>query len=211
MRATPFSHANRDLSQQGHLKAREVLYPALFTDRLQQGDQLFFEDTCLWNGKRGQVLDGEQATDRIIYLYCRRFANQPQGYEDAESALRRIPLTVQERFREPAYQANQDLTITVWNPYSQTPSEMFKLMAQWFLYGYYDLSTNIHLQTLLVNVSDMMMGIIGGAIPYNTRENPRTKQPFITVPFEALYAKQAVLAEWRNNQLFWSAFAGGAS
>lgn len=207
---TPFSIANRDLSQSGHLKAREVIYPALFANRIKHGDQLTYEDTCIWNGERGQVLDGEQATDRIIYLYCRRFANQPKGYEDAESALRRIPLTVQERFRDPVHQNNQDLTITVWNPHSRTPSEMFKLMAQWFLYGYYDLATDTHAQTLLVNVSDMMMGIIYGSLSFKSCENPRTKQPFVAIPFEALYAHKAVRAEWRNNQLVWCAFTEAA-
>lgn len=207
---TPFSNTNRDLSQSGHLKAREVLYPALFASRINEGDQLTFEDTCIWNGERGAVLDGEQATDRIVYLYCRRFANQPKGYEDAESALRKIPITVQERFREPVHQANQDLTITVWNPLSQTPSELFKLMAQWFLYGYYDLATDTHLQTLLVNVSDMMMGVINGSLPFTHHENPRTKQPFIAIPFAALYKQRAGRAEWRDNQLIWCEFAGAA-
>jgi hypothetical protein len=51
----------------------------------------------------------------------------------------RAPLgfTIQERFRRPRYAEFQDLTLTEWNGNSNLPSELYKIRAGMFLYGYY--------------------------------------------------------------------------
>lgn len=209
MMPTPHSADNQKFSNQAHQTARSVIYPALFKN-LSNGDELEFENTTIQDGERGSVLDGEMATDRIVLIRSRLFATQPKSYRHLEPPGRRIAFTVQERFREPEFLPHQDLTITVWNPNSNQPSELFKLMAQWFLYGYYDKNTNTHLHAVLVNINDMMMGIVNGYLPFKDGMNPRTKQPFIAIKFNDLRTHNIMRAEWRNNCLEWCFFKKAA-
>lgn len=167
---TPYSKDNGDFSNVAHRCAQKQLYPFIFG---VTQERLSFEDTLLELNERGRVLDGEMAIDRIVKI-------KVDGL--------RLPLvfTVQERFRKPKYLSSQDITVTEWNKVTGKPSELYKIAANIFVYGYFDPSKQNFLDAVAVDVPVMLSGLACGELKYTTSPNPRSKQDFIALTFEDL-------------------------
>ncbi len=151
---TVFSQARMDDSQRAQLAAQEQFYPHLFGGR-----PLKFEDT----GKT--VLDMEYACDCIVAI------DLPQL---------RAPLrtTVQYRWRTDLEAMEWgDATVTEWNLDTNEPSELHKLFAHYFVYGFYDKSADHIIAAVAIDVPRMLRALALGKLTYTTRR--RGDQSFL--------------------------------
>lgn len=183
MSGTPLSRENKDFTDAAHLAAREIIYPALFETDSWNIDYEVQEDI---ESARGGVLDGELAIDRVLSV------SVPDLAVPLRAPLR---ITVQERFRRPQFQKWQDVTVTEWNLNTNLPSELYKLQAGLFVYGYYDKEKNAFLDVICVNVSSLLLAIAQRRITGTLQPNHRSNQVFRCFTFESLY--KAGLVEWR--------------
>lgn len=167
MSKTDFSKENSSFSNNAHRAAQRIIYPSLFNVGM---DRLHFIDTTIETGSKGDYLDGTLGIDRIVGV----------------DANLRMPLlfSIQERFRKSKYDRYQSLTITEWNPESNTPSELYKIIAQYFVYGYY--GSGKFSSYIVADIAQLMRGIYTGELNYNRGSNPRSKQPYIELSFSAL-------------------------
>ena len=167
---TQFSRDNWDDTHAAHMAAREQFYPKLWPNALR----LQFVDVT------GAVEDLKYGIDCIVAVTVAGF---------------RAPLKffIQERFRKPGYQSFKDATITEWNTVTGLPSELHKIAAQIFVYGYYDRPTNRILGALAINVPQMIREIGEGRLQYERDERSSKDQDFIAVKWEDLYDAQAIM------------------
>ena len=175
--STPYDKRRAEWSDRAHRAAQELIYPEVFgvpKERLQ------FESTLLADSPRGEVLDGELGVDRIVHV-------------SVGGLMKPIQFTVQERFRSPAYAKYQDLTVTEWNHASGLPSELYKITAELFLYGYYDDQARRFTDALLVNVADLKFGITRGTLRYERVFYEAKQQSFLTFKFSGLEQAGAVV------------------
>lgn len=186
---TPYSSKNAAFSNKAHLLARKVLYPKIFKVPFER---LSFEDTLLEYGKRGEVLDGKMAIDRIVTVTA-----------FSEALHHPISFTIQERFRrpDPYYISQQDITFTEWNYQSNLPSELYKLTANIFLYGYFDKGStdqSAHfVDAIAIDIPITLMGICNNELPFTIHPNKRTNQSFIAIKFLDLW-KYGVVLYWEK-------------
>lgn len=179
---TPFSKKNSSFSNEAHKAAQRLIYPAMFGVPLSN---LSFEDTLLELNERGRALDGELATDRIVKVTAT--VQGERGFREP------ISFTIQERFRRPKYARYKDLTITEWNNRSGHRSELYKLAANFFVYGYFDDKKTVFVDAIAVNVPAMLSKLCNGRLSYGWRSNPRSGQDFITLTFSALEKSGCVM------------------
>ena len=175
--ATPYDQHNADFSGLAHRAALREIYPPLFA--CAPSALICEEGTLLAHGERGRVLDGEMGIDRIVAVTV----------PDFEAPLR---FTVQERFRRPEYATYQDLTITAWNHRSGQPSELYKLTADLFVYGYFDAKDDCFLDYIIVPVGPMKRALARGELRFKWGQNPKG-QSFLVLTFAALAAADLIL------------------
>lgn len=168
---TPFSNVNQTFSDAAHEKARAEIYPRLFDLPI---DRLSFDDVTGLAIERNKVLDGEMAVDKIVNV-------------TVHGLKAPIVFTVQERFRRADKAKYQDITITEWNCNSNLPSELYKIKAGLFLYGYYDDTRDRFTgTTVVISVPSLLLRMASHSFDWEVRINPRSNQRFITIPFTAL-------------------------
>ena len=177
MSRTEFTKANSDFSDLAHLVARQCVYPMFFkTANIEYQNTTLSES--LSNGKR----DAEQAIDRICHVAI-----------NDKWLDRSLKFTIQERFRRMRFQEFKDITLTVWNHASGLPSELYKIEADYFVYGYYDDIDKVLHDVVIVDVPELKRKIALGALTYEKGMNKKN-QSFISIPFDSLY--QAGLIVW---------------
>jgi len=183
MRVTPYSSDNAAFSNRAHLRAQELLYPKIFGLPL---DRLSFESTLLASGERGNTLDGEMAIDRIVKVSgLPEFLRQP------------IVFTVQERFRRPEYAKWKDVTFTEWNTVTNLPSELYKITANIFLYGYYDEQASRFVDAIALDVQPTLRLLCNGKLTFRFGDNPRSHQTFVAFEFHHLH-KAGCIIYWQQ-------------
>lgn len=176
MTATLFERRNADYSQKIHILARKSIYPKLFG--VPENALRYEENTLVGQSEMGDMLDGEMGIDRIV--------NVSAVKGDLKAPL---SFTVQERFRRPEYASFRDITITEWNHASNLPSELYKIRAGIYLYGYADSENNPRFirEYIAVDTLALLMAIANGAIEYEERFNKK-RQSFLCITFQNLYA-----------------------
>lgn len=174
---TPYSIDNANFSQSAHMAARQCIYPAIFPN----ADTLTFEDTLLEMSDRARLLDGEMAIDRIVKV-------------SVSSLHMPLTFTFQERFRKPQYANYRDITITEWNNKTNRPSELYKIEADYFLYGYFNPTNTNFVDWIVVNVPALKMAIANDGIRYSWNENPRSLQRFACFSFSGLADARLIVA-----------------
>jgi len=186
MSRTPYSKDNAAFSEQAHLAAQDLVYPAIFkTTR----DKLTFESTLVNDNAKGAVLDGDMAIDKIVKVTAiHDLFKQP------------LQFTVQERFRRMEFMKWQDITITEWNNRSGLPSELYKLAANIFVYGYFDPAAHSFGDAIALNVTSLLMRLCDGGLQFAYNKNPRSNQDFIGVKFTAVSQANCVIY-WQNAPL----------
>lgn len=184
MMQTPYSQDNQDFSDRAHVAAQSQVYQyALDAD----ASSLAFRCTSLAVGEKERVLDGEMGVDRIVEVSCL-------------SMRKPITFCVQERFRRIRYRGFKDITVTTWNTRTNQPSELYKINAGLFLYGFFDDETGEVVEWLMVNTTAMLLALSDGRLKYSTRLNARSQQEFITLDYRQLYACNSLFAYFFNGR-----------
>lgn len=175
---TRYDTKNAEFSDNAHIAARALIYPNVLN---VSADKLEFESTILGDSDKGNVMDGLMGIDRIVKIS--KFDNRLRG---------KIQLTIQERFRRVQFARYKDITITEWNYNSNLPSELYKISANYFVYGYFDENSGVFLDVITVNVPSMMSSICNGGLKYTISRNTKN-QTFLVVSFDALHAARCVV------------------
>lgn len=182
MPATVYEQANAFFSNRAHMAARTMLYPRIFRTPVER---MAFEDTLLAMSERAQILDGEMGVDRIVRV-------------SVYNLRAPIVFTVQERFRRPEFARYRDLTITEWNHASDLPSELYKINAGLFVYGYYDEGQSRFVDAIAINVTNLLLSIARQEVRYLTRRNKK-RQTFLAFDFDSLEAA-GVIKYWLKKE-----------
>lgn len=176
---TPFSQADANFSGLAHEAAKRLVYPKIFPGH----EYRFEENTLMRESDMGKILDGRMGIDRVAYVRPRSM--HLRGW---------FPFTIQERFRRPSYRGYSDLTITEWNHASGTPSELYKLFANLFIYGYYDPDSDKFGDCVCVSVTKMLFFLLRAekGEDFLVRMNKK-HQSFIAVEFRLLKERGCIL------------------
>ena len=167
---TAFSQINMDRTNRAHLAAVEQFYPKLWP-----------------NAKRIEFIDKTGTVDDLSFgIDCIALVTV-QGL--------RAPLKfgIQERFRNPCYMKWEDTTVTEWNKKTNLPSELYKMIAQLFIYGYYDERNNRIVDAMAINVAQMYQGIAAGTLPYTRQARGDNEQDFIGLRWQDLQDSEAIM------------------
>lgn len=179
--STPWEPDNQKFSDQAHLAAQRLLYPDLFG--VTPG-QLEFVGFSGYENPTDRLLDTQMAIDRDVKVHLSGLIEYPLSF------------TIQERFRRPRYANWRDITITQWNHNSNLPSELHKLNAGIFLYGYYNPSKKAFIEAIAIDCVALLIAIIHQRLIPETGRNPRTNQTFWTFGFDQLIRESVVLCHW---------------
>lgn len=190
MAKTRFEQAHFDFSTKAHVAATQQFYPmALETPK----EHLEFEDVTATTEK-GKLLDLQMGIDRVIHV--KGIFKEP------------VILSVQERFRKGADLHKKDkhgneygnqITITEWNNPSNLPSELYKLYAHLFVYGFYDAQQDRIIKAVMVNVPLLIMGLINARIPVIREVNPKS-QTFVAINEQDLIRARALFYTYENGK-----------
>lgn len=181
--ATPFSSQQKAFSDKAHFAARSILYPAIFN---VEAENLAYEDQGdLATDARYKALDGEMAIDRLVKVTLDKFRSP-------------LTFTVQERFRKPEYAKYRDLTITEWNTWTSRESELYKLHAALFLYGYYNPFTECFIEAICADVPALMMAITTNGIRYTHETKKNGSQTFLGLKFDDMHRAGVMLFHYRH-------------
>lgn len=145
MSQTPYTQEFAAFTNEAHKVATQQFYPQCFgvpTDRITWDGA-----TLLDSGTRGQVLDGEMAIDHIARVKLDGL-NAP------------LQVTIQERFRQPEFERFDDVTITEWNHRTGKPSELHKIAANLFVYGYYDQTQRVIMKAVALSVPHVLLFLL---------------------------------------------------
>lgn len=164
---TVFSASRMEFTKRAHLAAQTQFYPGMFADH-----PIEFEDTV------GTVRDLEYAID------C-QLAVTVDGFKGP------LRFSVQERWRKPEFRSWGDVTITEWNLASGEPSELHKLGAHLFVYGFYDADADRIQCGITVNVASVLQAIVDGRLTYERRS--RGDQSFVSIKVADLQRKGLVM------------------
>lgn len=171
---TPYDKGNASFSERAHLAAQRQVYPGWFREPVT------FED-CV-----GTKRDLAYAIDRQLAVTV----------PDLRAPLR---LSVQERFRRPRYQGWGDITITEWNLISGQPSELHKLAAQLFVYGFYDPTADVILEARAFNVARILIAISNGEVHWDREQRAGRDQSFISLQIRDLVKIGAEVFAYTND------------
>jgi len=168
---TPYSNDNQDFSDLAHYTAQSTLYPLLF-----KCDQfaLTFESANVSDGGRAAILDGEMGIDKIINVQVPMLHGP-------------LVFTIQERFRRVKFDGYTDLTITEYNNTTGQLSELYKMVAGIFVYGFFDEKTERFTKWVAADVNKMLYGIATGNLSFNKQRNSRSNQDFIGIEVSDLF------------------------
>lgn len=193
MMTTPHSSDNQEFSDLAHSVAQTAIYPRLFHC---DASEIRFENVSLSTGARGQILDGQMGVDRVAYITSPWFSRGE------------ICHTIQERFRKPKFMHRQDLTITEYNSNSGQKSELYKINAGIFVYGYFDCESSEMLSWVAIDTTRMMLLLANGTLGFEHDFNPRSKQWFVCIKFKRLQDCDCVLAthNFATNR-YWDVFS----
>lgn len=171
---TTFSAQRMEFTKRAHLAAEGQFYAAMFP-----GLPIAFEDTV------GTVRDLDYAIDCQLAVTV---------------AGLRAPLriAVQERWREPDAMRFGDITVTEWNAASAQPSELHKLGAHMFVYGFYDEQADRVLLGVAVDVLAVLRALALGQLTY--RRQSRLDQTFLGFGIRDLRKLGATVFELDNRQ-----------
>lgn len=184
---TRFDPDRKEHSDIAHIAAQKLIYPYVFGE----DNIIRFEDTTLDSqdiDARNKILDGELGIDRIIHvspIRCSVDLNKP------------MIVTVQERFRDKAYSDHCDITVTEWNHATNLPSEIHKLAAQLFVYGYFDYDNGDFVDSICVNVPSLILATAKNQIIWKRQGNDK-RQTFLTATFNQLHTARVV--QWHQSR-----------
>ena len=172
MASTPMKEEDILRAELGHKKACKSFYPLIFPDakKIHYTDMFLRKDDV-----RSQIYDGELCIDYILEI-------------EGPTGRLPVPIYVQERFRNPKkFGRYRDLTACEWHRNSDTKGEVYKIAADFYLYGYYDIEADIITEAVWVNVAELKTLWLEGTLSLDkTDYNKGRKEDFCSFPFETL-------------------------
>lgn len=174
---TKFDVEHSKFSENAHQAAVEQVYPDVFTDAPE--DTVVVKSPSHLASEEDKQLDLRYKIDRVFEAEFDDFRGN-------------VPITVQERFRNPEYRRYRDLTITEYNVQSDAESELHGILANLFVYGYYDEDEDEIVEAIVVNIPTLFLALANRDIDYRRNTNPKN-QDFISFRFEDLHAIGAVI------------------
>lgn len=181
MARTHYEKHQGTFSDKAHMLARELVYPSFFGNRPER-----YVIHRVGDGEENTRLDGEQAIDLTVYSKKAERLRHPLGF------------TFQERFRRRRYEPYSDVTITEFNEASGKPSELYKIEATYFTYGYFGEIENTFGRVIIFNVQELKRLISKNALRFTTNQNPK-KQSFVCIPIAALEHYGLIHWDSKNN------------
>lgn len=175
MSKTRYDPERAKFSEKAHMAARSFIYPIMF-----KGATITYHSPDKLKTEEDKILDLMMGIDKYIEVKIDKLKSS-------------IPFTIQERFRAPEFAHKRDLTITEWNHNSNQKSELYKLYAHIFVYGYYDSTENKFLEIIAVDIPHLMYKIVTKKIKYTRVACTPKNQSFIHIPFDRLMKKNMVL------------------
>lgn len=154
-------------TKRAHAAAQEQFYAHMFP-----GLPIAFEDTV------GTVRDLDYAIDCQLAVTT----------ETLRAPLR---FAVQERWREPGAMRFGGITITEWNGASSQPSELHKLGAHLFVYGFYDDTADRIVTAAAFDVVRMLHALALRRLSY--RRQSRLDQTFLAFDLKDLKDRGALV------------------
>jgi hypothetical protein len=146
---TTFDPKRMDFTKRAHTAAQTQFYPDMFPGR-----PIRYADTV------ATVRDLDYAID------CQLAVTVP----DLRAPLH---FAVQERWRQPQWENHGDVTVTEWNLASGQPSELHKLGAHLFVYGFYDAPADRIRLAVAVAVPILLRELACGDPPLRYRRGTR--------------------------------------
>ena len=177
MITTPYSVSNQQFSDAAHQLAAKEIYPQVFRC---DASAITIESMYVHDGGIGAIYDGQMAIDKIISI----------SVPDLKAPL---CFTIQERWLRPGNESFQSLTITEWSNNSNLPSELYKIKAGMFVFGYYDETENKMRRCMVVDIYKLLLGITTKELKYTRCTNPRSNQTFVAFKFTDLHAAGVVI------------------
>lgn len=172
MAITPYNKTNAKFSDLAHYAARQFIYPKMFNTLALQ-----YYNANEHTTEVHKILDMKMAIDKIVYVSYKKH---------------RLIFPIQERFRKIEYSNFRDITITKWNNNSGTPSELYKLCAGMFLYGYYNITSNIFGEVIAINIPGLIYKLSLGKLYIENNINEKN-QDFICIKFDELQKENLIL------------------
>lgn len=169
---TAFSGENFSFSSKAHKAAERQFYPKLWPD-------------CTIN-----FTDTTKAAEDLVYAVdCIAEVSLPDL--DARAPIK---FYIQERWRRPSFrQRFTDMTITEWNLRTNQPSELHKLAAQLFVYGFYDERQDQIVDGYAIDICRMQHCNALGELKYQRRRRGNGDQLFIAVEINHLEEISALM------------------
>lgn len=164
--STVFSQKRWEFTKRAHLAAQRQFYPLMFPYGVE-------------------FLDTTKTVQDLNYAIDCQLSVQVRGLRGP------ILYFVQERFRTPSHERFGDITITEWNLNTNEPSELHKLGAQLFVYGFYD-EVRDHIRlAIAVDVPLLQQALVEDRLQYKRQR--RGDQSFLAFDFCEVEALGAVL------------------
>lgn len=177
MSRTLFSTADSTFSLNAHTFAQSQIYAFLWP-----GKTVTMVDATISREASGLIegkLDGEMGIDRIALV-------------SSDGLRLPIKYTIQERFRRESFKRWGDITMTEWNNASNTPSELYKIQADLFVYGYFDSIDGIFKEFIVVYVPVLKTALSNGLLKFVRRRNNKN-QDFLGISIADLERVGAIM------------------
>jgi hypothetical protein len=187
---TPHSEENHKWTNMVHQKAQEAIYPTIFNNLCRGMVERISWQEIDFRTPEGEYLDGELKIDRIALVKL-----QGIGFP--------FHFTIQERFRS-VEQNNEyfDITVAERCANSDSPSEVYNMAAELFLYGYYNESKGTFERAVLTNASYLKIHILHDMLAdkkFEPKKHRGQNKYFVTVPMEYLIKNNLTL--WYSEDL----------
>ena len=174
-------------SDMAHEFAKAHIYPDLFTPRQNGEDrpgEMLFENG-IQQGGAALDMDRDHGIDTIVRW------RQKGWPKDASAPI----CSIQERARSIEHAKFGDLTMTVRNP-TGAKGDLYKCMADFFLYGYFDIEANSFHRAWLISKPRLFVHILGPSKSVSVKTNDKG-QTFLTVPLAEL--EKHKVATWTRD------------
>lgn len=181
---TKFDVEHSEFSEAAHQAAVSQVYPDIFPGAP--------EDTIVVKSPSHLATDEDEILD-LRFKIDRMFEAE---FDDFRG---NVPISVQERFRHPEYQRYRDLTITEYNKQSDAESELHGILANIFVYGYYDADEDVIVEAIVVNIPTLFIALANRDIDYRRNTNPKN-QDFISFKFKDLHDIGAVIYHYERDE-----------
>lgn len=182
MARTIYEPAQGRFSDKAHIAAQGQIYRPFFSSMpgANYSQNLHFKSHRVGKNQKDTFLDGSFGIDLTVTT------PKPPHLQVG------MQWTIQERFRRSEkYKSFNDITVTEFNTCSGLASELSKIQAAFFVYGFFDESTNLFTDAHIIHMQRLKYLIHQKDIPFGRNVNEKG-QTFLTILVNDLYQKNCI-------------------